>query len=310
MAWDGSMFGYAPGVNAVGTPGGMPAPAAPPPAVSGATQPPGQQPSTQQLVQMLQQMFGNAGGAQGNGQAGNNMGGSGGGNAAGGSQTTGYGPGGSAAGWNWGPNQGIDLGQYGAGALQAATMLPKVGTIASLAQMLMRGYNTANSDAVRSSLGAPNLDIGQVLGSVFGLNNYGSLAGNQTFTNNSGVTSNPISGAPTAVTQGGMYDQGFLGGGPFGMFSDMRTAYTPAEYQSRKEMAKAAAQQALYNAKNGYSGGSYGNSAMPGGNFQGGMGAAGTVAGGQYGNQDTGGMAGPVNRSDPSLGGSGMLSRI
>lgn len=72
--------------------------------------------------------------------------------------------------------------------------------------------------------------------------------------------------------------------------------------------AKDQAALALFNAKNGYdaSGKAYGNSGMAGGNFQGGQGQAGTVAGGQFGNQQTGGMAGPVNRNDQT----GMLSRI
>lgn len=177
-------------------------------------------------------MFGgNEGGAQGN--HGGMLGNAGaGGNASGGM----IGPGGSAAGWNWGPNQGIDLGPWGAGALQAASTLAPFpyGTAIGLAQTAMRGYNTANANAVRGSLGAPDLDFGQVVGSLLGLNGYGALAGNQTFINRDQNTD--VNGHPVAVTQGGYYDPGFLQR----LFTGDQagTAYTPEE-KRRRDLAAA-----------------------------------------------------------------------
>lgn len=287
---------------------------------------------------------GNAGGAQGNhgglgiSQGGNAAGGqsSGGANTQGGGQSAGF--------FNFGPNQGINLGSVGSGLLSAAaTAAPfPYGLPISLAQAAMRGFNVANGDAVRGSIGLPGQSIGQVLGAILGLNNRGDLSGNQTFANNEGEFKNPVTGANTAVTAGGMYDQGFLGGGPFGIFSDMRTAYTPEEARLHQVLAAATpttqgglgiaqpsgnnmvspdglhaipqayvgtrqAAQYGYDQSGNYVGGSYGNNGVsPGGNFNPGQGAPGTVAGGQYGNQDTGGMAGPVNRNDST----GMLSRI
>lgn len=131
------------------------------------------------------------------------------------------------------PGNPINIGSTGAGLLRGAAALAPgwAGVGLGAVQAGLRANNVAVADSLRPGLGADPLRIGQIIGGVTGLNGYGSLGGNQTLARNdpgqSPVTS--LGGAPVAVTQGGMYDQGFMGGGPFGVFSDMRRAYTPGE---------------------------------------------------------------------------------
>lgn len=255
---------------------------------------------------------GNAGGAEGN-HGGFGAPSSGGsntqGNAAGANGST-TGTGGQPAGFfNFGPNQAIDLGPWGAGLLSAAaTAAPfPYGTAIGAVQAAMRGYNLANGDAVRTSLGAQPQDFGQILGGLLNLNDRGSLSGNQTFFNRE--ENKDVNGHPVAVTQGGYYDPGFLQR----LFTGDQegTAYTPEEKRVRdlaaprgnaggatnsaggflpdrasqiamgapsgtlsqtgvapaislRDQQKAAAELALYNAKNGYtaSGGMQSNGAQ------------------------------------------------
>lgn len=196
---------------------------------------------------------GQQGGGRGEGQGGNDRGGYGGGGLLGGGNS-GWGGGGrgggggggqqapasggqAASGWNFGPNQGFDLGQVGAGLLGAASLATPFpyGLPITAAQLGMRGYNTANANAVRSSLGVPSLDVGQTVGSMLGLNDYGALGGNQLFANKDQFH-NPINGQGVGVSQGGYYDPGFiarLGGATEG------TTYTPEEARMRQVMAAA-----------------------------------------------------------------------
>jgi hypothetical protein len=308
MVWDGSLFGYAtPPVGGPVMPSPTPSPTPSPSPVP--TPQPGQQ-TPQQLAQWVQQLLaGNAGGAEGNH-------GAFGGNAAGGSSGGGGGGLFGINGEGLGGYGGINLGPWGARALQAlAAGVPGYGGLAlSALQAAMRGANTYSADQNNRALGGGGLDFGQILGSVLGLNNYGSLQGNQTYVNRNGVPGRP----GVAVTGGGIYDNNPLGGlDVFGLFSDPRTSDTFQESVDRHNITNAFAalmandgppvgSNRYLRAKQAANDAGYGYSAMPGGNFNGGQGAAGTVAGGQYGNVQTGGMAGPVNRNDST----GMLSRI
>jgi len=93
-------------------------------------------------------------------------------------------------GWSngsWSPideNGLIDLGG-GAGLLSGAAMLAPgyAGIGLSLAQMVARGYNVAEINAVRRQQGLPDLDAGQIAGGVTGANGYGNLGGNTTVAN-------------------------------------------------------------------------------------------------------------------------------
>jgi hypothetical protein len=153
----------------------------------------------------------------------------------------------------------------------------------------MRGANTYTADQNNLALGGGGLDFGQILGSVLGLNNYGSLSGNQTYVNRDGVPGRP----GVAVTEGGMYDNGFLGGGPFGLFSDPRTADTFQESVDRHNITKAAAALALYNAKNGYTTGGTGNNGSQTG--MGGNGFSGNLSAGAGNAVSAGGTGGLQN---------------
>jgi hypothetical protein len=134
----------------------------------------------------------------------------------------------------------IDIGDTGQGLLDAAGALTPgwAGLGLSAADMLARGYNTSLSDEQRRALGVEPLDIGQWAGSLFGLNDYGDLSGNRTLANPD------ESGLGAAVTTGGLYDDGSLfgWGGPLGIFSDIRTAYTPEEARLHQIAQQNAAQ--------------------------------------------------------------------
>jgi hypothetical protein len=132
-----------------------------------------------------------------------------------------------------GPGDAINLGRYGTGILDAATMLAPgwAGIGLSALSAGMRGYNAMVSDAQRApyaQYGVPGLDPLQYAGAALGLNNYGSLSGNRTIVN---PEQSPLryQGVGTAITEGGLYNDGFLGGGPLGIFNDIRGAATPAE---------------------------------------------------------------------------------
>lgn len=80
----------------------------------------------------------------------------------------------------------LDLGGVGSGLLSAAsTVTPfPYGLIPAALQAGGRAYNTSNTDAIRSQQGIPGLDVGQWIGSVLGLNQYGNLdASNATVAN-------------------------------------------------------------------------------------------------------------------------------
>lgn len=230
MVWNGNLFGYYQDPGQGGPV--MPPPVATPPATTlpATTPPPGQQ-TPQQLAQWVHDMLGGHGGQQ----AGPGGGGYGGGNAAGGQgqQQGGGGEGSLFGGTTGGAGgyPGINVGTWGNRVWQGMGALPYgIGTAASLAHMLAQGYNTYKSNQTNQALGGQGLDFGQMLGGLLGLNNYGDLTGNQTYANQGGLPGRP----GTAVTAGGMYDAGFMGGGPFGLFSDPRTAYTPQEYVNER----------------------------------------------------------------------------
>jgi hypothetical protein len=148
-------------------------------------------------------------------------------------------PGANAAGLNgglfgnMGPASYISLGPWGAGALQAASSLtPFPYSLApTLASLAMRGYNTANTDAIRSSLGVPGLDLGQVLGSLLGLNDCGSLSGNQLVASKDQYKD--AYGNPVGVSTGGI---GYDSYGPLGLLGSgaLETRYTPEEARLRQ----------------------------------------------------------------------------
>lgn len=231
MVWNGNLFGYYQDPGQGGPV--MPPPVATPPVTTPVTTPttPGQQ-TPAQLAQWVHDLLGGQRGQQ-NGMAG---GGSGvGGQQQGGGQSySGGGGEGSLFGGTTGGAggyPGINVGTWGNRVWQGMGALPYgIGTASSLAHMLAQGYNTYKSNQTNQALGGPGLDIGQMLGGLLGLNGYGDLTGNQTYANQSGLPGRP----GTAVTAGGMYDAGFMGGGPFGVFSDPRSAYTPQEYVERR----------------------------------------------------------------------------
>jgi len=221
-----------------------------------------------------------------------------------------------AAGFNGGlfgsmgsPNSYLSIGPWGSAALQAAGALaPFPYSLApTLAGLAMRGWNTANTDAIRSNMNpvgqapaVPGLDLGQVIGSLLGWNDYGNIGGNQTIVTKDQYR-NPLNGEPVGISTGGLsWDSygpfGLLGSqNPIGMLtpgedSTKRSMVGLADYLakeraanaaggtappahqvysapigptitgapltsstlSRKEQEKLAAEQALYNAKNGY----------------------------------------------------------
>lgn len=71
----------------------------------------------------------------------------------------------------------IDLGGFGP-ALQAASFAPgPIGLAASLANAGVRANNLGVTNSARQNLGMPGLSFGQMLGGMFGLNDYGSSSG-------------------------------------------------------------------------------------------------------------------------------------
>lgn len=236
MVWNGNLFGYYTPPPAQGGPV-MPPPVAPPPVTTPTTPAPGQR-TPQQLAQWVHDMLGgNAAGAgqggYGNASGGGGNGGYGGGQTHQGQQQSSGGYGSLFGGYTGGAGgyPGINVGTWGNRVWQGMGALPYgIGTAASLAHMLAQGYNTYKSNQTNQALGGSGLDFGQMLGGLLGLNGYGDLTGNQTYANQGGLPGRP----GTAVTAGGMYDAGFMGGGPFGLFSDPRSAYTPQEYVDRR----------------------------------------------------------------------------
>jgi len=132
----------------------------------------------------------------------------------------------------------INLGKIGSGLLSAAAWAAPFpySVPLTLAQLGMRGYNTAETDSNRSALGIPGLSVGQALGSILGWNNYGSLAGNQTIANREQGVRNPFGGGTSPVTMGGIYHDAW---GPLDMFGwgEDTLAYTPAELSARRSAA-------------------------------------------------------------------------
>lgn len=172
---------------------------------------------------------GNAGGAQGNGLSFGNGG-------AGVSATPSPGSTDIAAALGLTPGSlgYLDIGDIGTGLLGAASMVTPFpySLIPTVLGAAGRGYNTSVTDAIRAAQGIPGLDIGQVIGSVLGLNNYGALNGNATVANPSQygdlqksidakqTGSDPFAslfktntlGLPTAETAGGAPYSDGLGG--------------------------------------------------------------------------------------------------
>lgn len=223
----------------------------------------------------------------------------------------------------------INVGPVGAGALWAASHAPGIpGLVASAAQMGLRGWNVGQMDDIRGNLGMPGQSVGQWLGGILGLNNRGSLSGNNTV--GAPGEFHLQNGQSPAVTLGGLYDNGGFFGrmlhSLIGGYADMQTSMTPDEarffrYAGGPAPSAAAAPAApgaapvaitrsdgtiigYYNPNDG----STSSAAAQNATAFGGGGAAGTPQGGQYGNNgvNTGGMAGPVNRNSST----GMLSRI
>lgn len=236
-----------------------------------------------------------------------------------------------------GPNSYINIGPIGSGALFAASHAPGIaGGLATLAQLGMRGYNVYNGNQIRQGLGLPGQSVGQWLGGILGLNDRGSLAGNNTVAA-PGEFHNPYNGSSAAITTGGLYDDGgFFGrmlAGLVGDYANLRTSYTPEEARLRQiaaanygtqgqqgspaAPATAAAPVPMAYRLDGTPLGpadspvaqaaiAAGNATIAGGPAGYGNGQAGSLSGGQYGNAQTGGMAGPVNQNQAT----GMLSRI
>lgn len=190
--------GYAPGGAPGGTPAPLPAPTpspapgpAPVPGGSGSPglPPPGGVPQGTGSGSGSG-VGGNAGGASsgvGGGGAGDNAGHPG-ANGLGSSGDIGGGapaPGGTPqANGQWGPDDLINIGWGDHLLSAAATALPfPYGTAAGALQGAGRAYNTTAINHMRGQQGIPDTDFGQFLGSVLGLNKYGTLGGNNTVAN-------------------------------------------------------------------------------------------------------------------------------
>ena len=132
----------------------------------------------------------------------------------------------------------INLGKIGSGLLSAASLAAPFpySVPFTLAQLAGRGYNTAETESNREALGIPSLDFGQVVGSLLGWNNYGSLAGNQTIASRDQGVANPFGGGTSPVTMGGIYHDAY---GPLDMFGsgEDTLAYLPSELTARREAA-------------------------------------------------------------------------
>lgn len=118
----------------------------------------------------------------------------------------------------------IDMnGPWGIGARALSFAPGPVGLLGTIGSMGMRGNNIGYSNAARRSWGQDNLDFGQAVGGLLGLNSYGGGGARDKLGDFRG----------TPVAPGGMVrEDGFLGFG-----GTMRGAYTPGEAQRRNAAA-------------------------------------------------------------------------
>lgn len=117
----------------------------------------------------------------------------------------------------------VNLPDWARHSMTAASWLAPFpfGSIVGMGSMGLRANNLAATNGLRRSLGLPELNFGQMLGGIFGLNDYGSVdedavRGQVNF--GSGLT---------GVSQSGLSRDGLFG------FGDMHTTYTPREAQMR-----------------------------------------------------------------------------
>lgn len=84
----------------------------------------------------------------------------------------------SGSGAGFGPRQNIDIGTLGRFGLSALALSGgPLAAPALAAQAVMRGHNISNVNAIRDSLGVGPLSVGQTLGGMLGLNDYGRGVG-------------------------------------------------------------------------------------------------------------------------------------
>lgn len=118
----------------------------------------------------------------------------------------------------------IDMnGPWGIGARALGFVPGPVGMVGGLLGVGMRGNNIGYANAARRSWGQDNLDFGQTVGGLLGMNSYG---GGGRYDRLGDFRGTPV--APSGMVRSG----GFLGfGGTLG------GAYTPAEAQRRNAAA-------------------------------------------------------------------------